>query len=198
MEKKRTVQYFPRGCMSQILLRMKLLSVIMLSVFYAFAGNTYSQDTKFTLELRDVTVKEVFQEIEKNSKFIMLYNENAIDVNRKIDIVVKNKTVETILNKIFRKTKNTYKIYDRQIVILENKNAVIPVKIKEKLELAPQKTITGTVNDKEGNPLPGVSIQVKGTTTGTVTDANGKFSMEIPETANFLVLAKLLLLDMVQ
>lgn len=190
MKKKQTVLRFPRGSMAKILLRMKLLTVLMLAVFAVSAADSYSQATKFNLRLTDVSVKQVFGEIEENSEFILLYNERIVDVNRKVDIKVKNEPVETVLDQVFKGTQNAYRIYDRQIVILENENAEIPSILKGKIEktesLQQQKEVTGKVTDSGGLPLPGVSVVVKGTTVGTVTNADGTFSLRIPAEAETL------------
>ena len=74
------------------------------------AGSSYSQQTRFKLRLNDVSVREVFREIEGNSEFIVLYNEIQLDANRKVDVTADNETVETILNQILEGTINTYKI----------------------------------------------------------------------------------------
>lgn len=177
MKKKRTMLRFPRGSMAKFLLKMKLLTVLMLSVFAVSAGNSYSQATKFNLKLNNVAVGKVFQQIEENSEFILLYNEKEVDVNRKVNVKVKNKTVESILDQVFNETKNTYKIYDRQIVILENETTIIPALLKEKLEKPQGKKISGTVTGKDGQPIPGVSIVVKGTTTGTITNIDGNYNL---------------------
>ena len=191
MKKMRTVLRFPRGSMAQILLKMKLLTVLMLAVVaVSAANNTYSQATKFNLKLNNVPVKQVFLEIEENSEFILLYNEKDVDVNRKVDIKVQDETVEFILNRIFADTQNEYKIYDRQIVILKDKNAPIPSILKEKATKSKtqqsEKEISGKVTDVNGEPLPGVSVIVKGTTIGTVTNAGGEFSLTIPLNAEVL------------
>jgi len=184
MKKKRTSLYFPRGSMAKILLRMKLLTIFMLCVFAVSAAESYSQSTKFNFDLNDVTVRQVFQTIEENSEFILLYNEKSVDVSRKVSVKVDDESVESVLNQVFKGTENEYRIYDRQIVILEDENAPIPSILKSKTidsELLQQKKdISGSVKDKDGASLPGVSVVVKGTTVGTVTNADGEFTLSIP------------------
>lgn len=192
MKKKRTTLRFPRGSMAKIILKMKLLTVLMLAmVAVSAANNTYSQATKFNLKLNDATVKQAFQEIEENSEFILLYNEKDVDINRRVDVKVKGETVESVLNQVFKGTQNAWRIYDRQIVILKDENAEIPAILKQKAAEAErvqqqQKEITGAVTDNSGQPLPGVSVVVKGTAIGTVTNADGNFSLNIPLNAEIL------------
>ena len=186
MKKKRTMLRFPRGSMAKILLKMKLLTVLMLTVFAVSAADSYSQATKFNLRLNDVPVSEVFRQIEENSEFILLYNEKSVDVHREVDVKVKNETVESVLDQVFEETLLTYKIYDRQIVILEKENTEMPVLPSVETAQPQNKEITGTVTDSDGQPIPGVSIIVKGTTTGVVTDMDGKFQLEVPVSAEVL------------
>ncbi len=181
MKKKRTALYFPRGSMAKILLKMKLLTILLLSVFAVSAANdSYSQQTKFNLDLSEVSVKQVFLEIEKSSEFILLYDENTVDVNRKVNVQVVDQTVESILDQVLKGTNNSYKIYDRQIVILEDENTKVPEIEVKPSELKPQKSVKGTVTDSNGETLPGVTVVVKGTTIGTTTDMDGNYTLEVP------------------
>jgi TonB-linked SusC/RagA family outer membrane protein len=173
--------------MSKILLRMKLMAFFIFVSMLTASASSYSQQTKFTLSLNGVTVREVFREIEANSKFILLYNEKQLDVNRKVDVSVENQTVESILDQTFREMPNTYKIYDRQIVILTNDIQEIAVAANLEIPADQKKQISGTVKDSNGYSLPGVSVVVKGTTIGIVTDVDGKFSLSLPMDAKMLV-----------
>ena len=186
MKKKRSMPHSSTMGMAKILMRMKLLTILVLSVFTVSAADSYSQVTKFNLKLNDVAIIEVFQQIEENSEFILLYNEKVLDLKRKVTVDVKNQKVTAVLDQVFKGTKNIYKIYDRQIVILENENAKVPVIFENKTEQPQNKKIKGHVTDQKGGALPGVSVIVKGTTIGTITDADGNFTLSIPNSAESL------------
>lgn len=182
---------FPRESLSKMVLKMKLLAFLMFTVMAVSASDSYSQETKFSFKLKDATVREVFDHIEENSEFILLYNEKWVDVNRRVDIDVKNETVEKVLDQTFKGTRNVYHIYDRQIVILEDEKAEMPANVQlqiaeTQIQQPQQKEITGTVTDSDGLPLPGVSVVVKGTTIGTVTNPDGEFSLRVPVDAEIL------------
>jgi len=187
MKKKCKWECFPPGSMSKILLRMKLLTFFILVSMVTATASSYSQQTKFNLKLNGATVRQVFQEIEANSEFILLYNEKQLDANRKVDVKADNETVETILNQVFESTKNTYKIYDRQIVILGAEAKESPFVIVSESNAEQKKEISGMVRDGKGLSVPGASVVVKGTTTGTITDADGQFRILIPAEAEILV-----------
>ena len=163
------------------------LFLIMISTAMAFSATSYSQSTKLTLNLNNATVKEVIKAIEDQSEFLFFYQEKHVDLNRQVTLHATEQDVETILNQLFAEPNNIYVINDRQIVIgvaprreLEKQILRLKGDIKTVIEQPQQKEITGKVTDTDGLPLPGVSIIVKGTTIGTVTNNDGEFSLNIP------------------
>lgn len=187
MKKKGKRESFSSGSISKIVMRMKLLTFFVLFSTVTIAANSYSQQTKFRFKLNEVTVRDVFKEIEDNSKFIILYNEKQLDVNRKVSVEADNETVETILNQVFEGIPNAYKIYDRQIVILSPDKKERPANLKVESMIQKKKELTGTVQDVKKLPLPGVTVLVKGTTIGTVTDGLGQYKLSVPDDAKTLV-----------
>ena len=166
---------------------MKFVTLILfISLATASAKTSYSQSAKFTLNLEHATVKELFDKIEKNSEFIFVYYDNIIDLNKKVSVKADNETIEEILGKVFKSSENTFKVFDRQIVIAKKESSAAD--LEAVLAQQPQKKeISGTVKDSKGISVPGVSVIVKGTSTGTVTDADGKFRLSIPINAKILV-----------
>lgn len=184
MKKKCKWTSFPPGSMSKILLRMKLLTLFVFITMVTYAGSSYSQQTKFNLRLNRVTVREVFKEIEANSEFILLYNEKQLDADRKVDIKVEDETVESILNQVLDGTSNTFKIYDRQIVILASDTKELTNIVKSEMDIQQKRVVSGIVKDSKGLPLPGVSVVEKGTINGSITDSNGNYSVSnLPDDA---------------
>ena len=159
--------------------------LILIGINSVFASSTYSQATKFTFNLNDISLEQLFEEIQSQSEFNIFYKNSQVDKNRKVDITASESSVEDILTEALKGTQLDFKVIDRQIVIFPKKN--IPEEIKESdIEQPQQKQISGTVTDEAGQPLPGVTIIVKGTTIGTVTDVNGQFTFEIPIDAETL------------
>lgn len=144
------------------------LFLILLSAFQALAGSSYSQNTRLSLNLNNTTIREVLGQIESQSEFYFLYNNQLIDVERKIDLDVKNEKIEKILSTLFSDGSVNVQIKDRHIILTP---AV------ESSSQQQQKTVSGKVTDASGATLPGVSVVVKGTTNGTITDANGSYSL---------------------
>lgn len=190
MKKKRTRQNLCSSCMPKILLKMKLLSFfILISTFTTIAANSYSQQAKFNLLLRNTTVREVLQKIEDSSEFIFLYSEKSVDVNRKVDVNVTNQTVDVVLDQLFNGTKNYYEIRNRQISILERGLVELPSSMRNRSEFGQQpRSLSGKVIDSSESALPGVTVVIKGTNKGTITDMNGKFTLtNVPSSAKTLL-----------
>ncbi len=142
-----------------------------LTVGSCFASETYSQEASFSINYNNKTVKEVINEIENSSEFIFFYLDKSIDLNRKVSINVENKKIDTILDQLFSGTENNYSISDRQIIISKKET---PVNTETNQNT---RTITGVVRDDMG-PVTGANIIVKGTTNGTITDFDGKFTLD--------------------
>jgi TonB-linked SusC/RagA family outer membrane protein len=170
--------------LKKILIVMKLTLILSLLLFtQAFALKSYSQRTLINLKMENVTIKEVLREIEDKSDFYFLYNNDLINVNRKVSIDVKNEKVQDVLSQLFADKNINFLVKDRQIVLsplpVESGNGFVPAQ--------KTKAVTGKVTDQSGGSLPGVSVVLKGTSTGTITDANGNYSISnIPDNATLL------------
>ena len=159
---------------------MKLTSFfLMISAVSVLAGKTYSQTALLNLNMEKTTVKEVLSKIEDQSEFYFMYSGKVIDSNREVSVNVKNQKIEHVLNSLFAGTDVDYTIKDR-IIVLTTPEVFDDIS-KDAFQ---QKTVSGKVTDVENRPLPGVTVLVKGTTQGTVTDVDGHYSLSgIPENA---------------
>jgi len=160
------------------LMRNTLL-LVFITVLQVYANDTYSQNTKLTLNLNNVTVANVLEEIQNNSEFYFLFNAKLIDVKREVSISMKDKKIPEILTSLFSGTGVNYLVYDRQIILTPDDVTSLSVALQ-------QLKITGTVTGKDGAPLTGVNVVVTGTTQGTITDIYGKYSIEVPQGAKSL------------
>lgn len=150
-----------------------VLTLLFLTVFQVFAHDSYSQTKKLSLDFHDVTIEKVLQEIESQSEFYFLCNKNLVNIARKVDLQIKDQTINQILDLVFNDTDVDYLLIDRQIILSPKKyldNA------KAKLQ---QKNVTGRVTDENGNPLPGVNIVIQGTKLGTITHSDGTYSIAV-------------------
>ena len=157
----------------KLMMIMKLTTfIILISMVSAFAGKTYSQTKSLSLTMTNSTVKEVLEAIEEQSEFYFMYSSKVVDVNRTVSVEVSNKKIDKVLNELFAGTDVDYTIKDRIIVLTTpevlNDNSLVVLQ---------QKSVSGKVTDSSGQPLPGVTVVVKGTIQGTNTDMDGEYSL---------------------
>ena len=115
-------------------------------------------------------MKDVFADIEKQSEFIIFFLDQNIDVDRKINVFLKNQTIDKVLSQVFKDTDITYSITGRQIVISRTDDKPASAQQKSK-----KWTLKGLLTDVDGNPIVGVSVVLKGTSTGVLSDINGYY-----------------------
>lgn len=155
----------------------KIFRVMKLTIFLicftgllSSMGITYAQNTKLNLRFKDAAIKDVLQQIENQTEFSFMYDNNKINVNKHVDILIKDETIDIVLARLFSDKSVNYEVIDRHIILLPyNQGNISNAQQGNK--------ITGTVTDSSGGSLPGVSVVVKGTTVGTITDADGRFSL---------------------
>ncbi len=156
------------------------LTLLFLATLQIFAGNSYSQSTKLTLSVQYASVESILDDIEQQSEFFFVFNYKLVDVKRQIDIQVENKPISEVLTSVFSGSDVDYVVLDRQILLS-------PRKYLNEMESEIQPiTITGKVTDENGNPLPGVTIQIKGSAGGTITDGNGNYEITGTEEGSIL------------
>lgn len=159
----------------KIIIAMKLTIVLcLLLAVQSFAIDTFAQSTTLNLNLRNVSVKDVLRQIEDLSEFYFLYNDDFVDVSRKVNIEVKEKSVKEILNQLFANENVAVIVKDRQIVLSPLDTGTQSILRTGQSAI----TVSGKVTDSSGNSLPGVTVLVKGTTIGTITDPNGNYSLK--------------------
>jgi len=180
MQKKWLMGFPDRESQKKLWKIMKLTIAILIGFMMTVSANSYSQKTKLNVNLANTTIKDLFSYIEQNSDFVFLYRSQDFNTAKKLDIELKDATINQILDEALQGEKVVYDVFERQIVI--RKAGELPVN-----SLQPQKKeIFGTVKDSKGLPLPGVSVAIKGTTTGTVTDNDGKYNLSVPADAKTL------------
>jgi hypothetical protein len=182
MEKVKSKQKLPKKTKPKgISFLLKLaVGLFLISYFNISNASNYAQGTKLSLSFKDVSLKQIFKEIEKQSDFYFMYNDSKIDVNKKISIDAEGYTIYELLDKILDNSGIVYEVVDKQVVLN-------PKQSNSKESSSQTKNIRGTVVDESGSPLPGVNVFVKGTTIGTATDLYGNYSIDIPEQVVTLV-----------
>ena len=162
---------------------MKLSALFLLSsVGLAHATGTYAQEARISLDAKNETVQEVLKEIEEESGFSFFYNNRHVDLNRRVSISVDDADIFKVLDTVFTGTDVVYQVSDNKIVLTLKQTGSHAADATQQ-----EKKITGTVVDAAGIPVIGANVMVKGTTNGTITDMDGRFSLEVPEGATIEV-----------
>jgi TonB-linked SusC/RagA family outer membrane protein len=170
----RQMRYVPTFPFRRIILALLLVSSIQVS------ARSYAQP--LTLAYKDVSLAQIFDEIKKQSGYLFICSSKQLENTRNVTINVKNASLEQVLNLCFKEQPVTYKIVEKTIVVIPRETGN---KIQAQPEAAPVE-IRGVVADELGIPLQGVSIQLKGTKTGTHSDVSGKYTLVIPEQGTLL------------
>jgi TonB-linked SusC/RagA family outer membrane protein len=154
---------------------MKLtMTLLLFAILSATAGSTYSQSARINLKMKDASLVDVFREIERNSEFGFFFKSEELDLNKQVSIDLKNATIDEILEKILVNN-YSYRILDKNIIVTRSATNISDQQ---------QKSVSGKVTDSSGASLPGVSVVLKGTTTGVLTDGDGKYTLsKVPENA---------------
>lgn len=168
---------------------MRLSAILLMFTFFqVLASETYSQSTRISVEIEEGTVADVLKTLEQKSEFFFLYSPKMIDVNRKVSITVRNKRINTILDQLFRGTDVRYVIKDRQIVLsTEQRLDLLENNTNTLSQVSQPVKVSGTVTDEDGVPVIGATVVVESTGEGTITDTNGKFTLNVPSENETLI-----------
>lgn len=162
---------------------MKLTTLFSLGVACCISASTYAQGYKLSMNKQNSSIIEILKDIENNSEFTFFFNDNKVNVNKKASINVKDATLDEALAQVLKNTGYDYQIIDRQVLIKTASSSVSSVPSVQQN----QKAITGIIKDVNGEPIIGANVVEKGTTNGTVTDIEGRFSLNVAPGATLVV-----------
>lgn len=148
--------------------------LLFFSVSFAFAAESYAQKTMISLHIADQAIADVLEQIEAQTDFRFFYNNKIVDLNQKVSVEVREENVFVVLKRLFESTDVVYKVVDKDIILtLSRVSAVAPDK----------RMIVGVITDLHtGEIVIGANVVVKGSATnGTVTDMEGRFSLEVAQ-----------------
>lgn len=157
-----------------------ILFFVIIQNFGVFAMG-YAQNALVTLKLNDASLEQVFIELKRQTSVQFFYSMDKIKNIRNLSVDVKNEELDSVLNYLLENTDLSYTYVDNVIVLKDKEKVVRNTVVKQQ---PVSKEIKGVVKDSEGNPLPGVTVGVKDTSLGAITNANGEFLITLPETDN--------------
>ncbi len=151
----------------------KLLPVL---VAFGAVNSVYAQAEKLDLSVTNKSLKQFITQVEKETDYTFMLDQ-TVDQNQKITVKGQQESLETILTKAFAGKPVTFEIVGKQIIL----------KLPRTTQSGQTKKITGTIKDENGEAVIGANVSVKGTTTGTITDIDGNFSLEAQQGATLLI-----------
>src|SRR5690606_20957279 len=146
-------------------LKMKLTTFLLLVVLLQASAASYSQ---VTIQGKNISIQELFKSIEKQTSYTFLYKIEDLSGLNTLSVDFKDQPVDQVLKKGLSKTPLEYKIVGQTVVVKKKSEP-------SRMAAAVQDTISGIVIDEDGQPLSGVTVQVKGSNIGAGTDENGRF-----------------------
>lgn len=149
-------------------LRLRVLTLF--SLLFFFSVSLFAQDKQVTIDLKNVSLKEVFSAIEKQTTYRFSYRNVVIDTTKDISISKTNATVSTILNEVLTEKNLEYNIVSSKSIVISD---------KPKDTGNARKKISGVIKDDNGIPIVGATIMEKGTNNGAISDMDGNFSFDI-------------------
>jgi len=171
--------------------RRLILLLIAVLVLPATASLYAQNSARVTLKMEDKTYAEVFDTIEQQTGYFFFYNHDQFDDSQRISVNVNGKSINQVLSTLFQGKPVSFELKDKNI-LLKKKSSVATSSQKQ---AGKGRTLVGIVVDQSGEPLPGVTVSVKGTTRGTVTDLDGNYSLSKVEKGQMLLFSFIGLTD---
>lgn len=165
--------------LSKILRRMRLTTVLLLAFLMETSAEGFSQQ-KITLSKRNAAIEQVFRDIRRQTGYDFLYSNQVLANARPVSITVNNAPIEEVMQAIMKDQPLAYNIVDRTVVVRLHERPA------QKENSSPPIEVSGQVKDDKGDPLPGVTVRIRGSATGAVTDGHGRFGIAVPDTTAVL------------
>ncbi|GAA4803746.1 TonB-dependent receptor [Olivibacter ginsenosidimutans] len=185
MNKKRGEKGF--AILRKVLMVTKLTVALMCMVCIQLQARSYAQ--YITLKTTNKPLEQIFQAIEQQTGFVVLYNYEELQRAKPVSLSVHKMEMTKLLDKVFLEQPFSYTIEDKTILIIKKKNAQglhqdnAVIRVAE----AQQRELNGTVTDEQGQPLAGVTVTIKGTSVVTTTNASGRYQTAMPANAKSVV-----------
>ncbi|MDR3269679.1 MAG: SusC/RagA family TonB-linked outer membrane protein [Tannerella sp.] len=155
---------------------MKYVILFMMLGIVSVSAEVYTQKTTISINIQNGSIYDIVSEIEKQTEFMFFYKSNDINNDLKVTVQAQDQTVSEILNDVTKGADLAYSVNNRVILLAKRADMV-----------AQQIRVSGTVTDTQGEPLPGVNIFLKGTTTGVISDGEGQYAISVPDVKTVLV-----------
>lgn len=182
MKKNELAHFQYLGMRRKVLLTMKITLMLIMTCFLQVSATVYSQTTKFSFNLKNEKVEDVLRKIENTSEFRFFYQREQVNVRHKVSFSAQDESVEEILLLLFQGQEVVFDVREDNLILIKPLNILSDNSPGTNLSQQ-QNSIKGKVTDERGQSVPGVSVVVKGTTIGVITDNSGNYSIDVPGNA---------------
>lgn len=176
--------------MSKYALYGVFIQCLLFSLTLAENGNAQKKSVEeiyLSVNLKQSNIEKVFEKISSETEFDFIYNNNLLEKQKNISLNANNKSLGNVLRVISKKTKLQFKRVDQNIIVIEKTNSQPNlVEVVDSQLTSNDVSISGRVSDENGEPLVGVSVLVKGTSTGSVTNLDGNYTLSVPDDATLV------------
>jgi TonB-dependent starch-binding outer membrane protein SusC len=162
--------------LKKLLLYMKITSLLFFISIFQVLATSNSMSQSINLNVNNTSIRNVLKTIEKQSSYRFFYNEAYNDLDKTVSINVEDKSIKETLNELFNSSVISYKILQNNLIVIALAS-----------ELNQMKIVGIIVDSKTSEPLPGATVRVKGTTTGVISDLDGKFVIEVANSETVLI-----------
>ncbi len=160
-----------------LILTMKLSFLLILLTTLQVSASLYSQDIKMDILAEEVSVKEVLKMVESKSSYRFFYSDDFKILDKMVSFNVKNSSLKEIMKMLLEQTSASYMVLENNIVVIS------PYTLQ-------QQKVSGIITDAAtGEPIIGANIVLEGTTTGVISDVNGKYSIDVPDNKSVLLVS---------
>ncbi|MDX1285779.1 MAG: SusC/RagA family TonB-linked outer membrane protein, partial [Draconibacterium sp.] len=161
-----------KGKLKKSVIIMKLTVLLLLAGMLTVSAKNYAQSGMFNFKAENKQVSFVLKKIEQSSDYRFFFVREQVDVKRKVSIDVSDSSIENVLDELFEDQGIKYEIKENNLIVL-----VPDDKDESTTSEEVQKSVTGTVKGRDGSPMIAVTVVIKGTTKGTVTNFDGEYTL---------------------
>lgn len=176
------LSFSQKGRLKKYCLIMKLTWILTMILTFPVSASVWSQT--MSVKLKNSTLQELFIQIEKSSDYRFFFNNDEVDVTKRISIKAENRTIAEILDEAFKDMPYSFEEFENKLIFIEQAQDASNNGGANEQQ---QKSVTGKVTDSTGNPLPFASVIIKGSTIGTTTDSEGNYNFpDVPDNATLV------------
>jgi TonB-linked SusC/RagA family outer membrane protein len=158
----------------KLLLRMKLTAILVFLAIASISATSLAQD-KVSLRMKNASILELIEAIEKKTDYGFIFHVDELDVNKRYNVNKSDVSLMELLDELITDENTSYKIIDKNIIIIKKHSG------QERAFQQTAMTVSGTVIDHTGEPLPGVNVYEKNNPqNGVITGVDGSYTIKLP------------------